>query len=100
MPTTPPLEPLPRVVRGSLVVQRRRCGRPNCHCADGVHLHESSALSYSEGGRNRTLMLAAEDIATVRRALDRYRLAKGKLEEQADAGIAALSRRAAARRSR
>ena len=26
---------LPRMIRGTVVTQRRRCGKPNCHCADG-----------------------------------------------------------------
>ena len=27
---------VPRMLRGSLVTLRRRCGKPNCHCADGT----------------------------------------------------------------
>ena len=56
---------LPRMIRGSVVTQRRRCGKPNCHCADGTALHESTALSYSTGGRNRTVMLEAGEVAAV-----------------------------------
>jgi hypothetical protein len=29
------LPPLDRVVRGSLTETYKRCGRPNCHCANG-----------------------------------------------------------------
>ena len=39
---------LPRLVRGSVVTHRRRCGKPNCRCADGEALHESTVLSYSD----------------------------------------------------
>jgi hypothetical protein len=88
---------VPRMVRGSVVVQRRRCGRPNCRCADG-ELHEATVLSYSQGGRNRTLMLAAGQVAAVRAAVARYRAAQAKLQREADAGLAALV--AAARRDR
>ena len=28
----------------------RRCGKPNCRCADGEQLHETTVLSYSEAG--------------------------------------------------
>lgn len=92
---------VPRLVRGSVVVQRRRCGKPNCHCAGGETLHETTALSYSENGRTRTLMLAAADVAAVRRAVERYRVAREKLDTQADAGLAALvTARALARRGR
>ena len=29
------LPPIERIVRGSLMETYKRCGRPNCHCADG-----------------------------------------------------------------
>ena len=91
----------PRMIRGSVVVQRRRCGTPSCRCADGEQLHEATVLSYSTGGRNKTLMLAPEEIASVRAAVARYRTAQSKLEEQGNAGLDVLiARRAAARQAR
>lgn len=81
---------VPRVVRGSVVTHRRRCGKANCRCADGVELHESTVLSYSEGGRTKFLMLHAEEVAAVRAAAERYRAAKSRVEEQGNAGLAAL----------
>jgi len=92
---------VPRMVRGSVVVQRRRCGKPNCRCAGGEHLHEATVLSYSEAGRSRTVMLGPADVAAVRAAVERYRAAQARLEGEGDAGLAALlARRAAARRGR
>ncbi|MGH9223715.1 MAG: DUF6788 family protein, partial [Acidimicrobiales bacterium] len=35
------------MLRGSLFTFRRRCGKPNCRCAEGDG-HESPALSYTE----------------------------------------------------
>ena len=91
----------PRMIRGSVVVQRRRCGTPSCRCAEGQHLHESTVLSYSEAGRNHTAMLAPQEIAKVRAAVERYRAAQAKLEDEGNAGLAALlERRAGARRAR
>ena len=91
----------PRMIRGSVVVQRRRCGTPSCRCADGQQLHESTVLSYSSGGRNKTVMLAPDESARVRAAVARYRDAQAKLEEQGNAGLDALvSRRATARQAR
>jgi hypothetical protein len=89
---------VPRMLRGSLVVQRRRCGKPNCHCAEGVNLHETLALSYSEHGRSRTLVLPASERAAVQAAIDRYRAAVAELDAAANAGIAALTARLSARR--
>jgi hypothetical protein len=79
-----------KVVRGSVVVHRRRCGKPNCRCAEGVELHESTVLSYSEGGRTKFVMLPAEEVAVVRAAVERYRAAKSRVEEQGSAGLADL----------
>lgn len=90
----------PRMIRGSVVVQRRRCGKAACRCADGESLHEATVLSYSDRGRNRTVMLAAEQVAPVRAAVARYRDAQAKLQAQGDAGLAALLTRVAARSGR
>src|SRR5680860_1586637 len=88
----------PRKIRGSVVVQRRRCGKQSCRCADGKQLHESTVLSYSEAGRNRTVMLAPEEIAKVRAAVERYRAAQAEVAAEGNAGLAALlSSRASAR---
>lgn len=91
----------PRMIRGSVVVQRRRCGTASCRCADGEQLHEATVLSYSRAGRNRTVMLAPDEIEQVRAAVGRYRTAQAKLEDAGNAGLDTLiARRAAARRAR
>lgn len=89
---------MPRMVRGSVVAHRRRCGKPTCRCAGGEPLHETTVLSYSERGRTRFLMLSPTDVAAVRAAVDRYRAEKARLEEKGEAGLAALVARLAARR--
>jgi hypothetical protein len=90
---------MPRMIRGSVVTQRRRCGKPTCHCASGETLHETPVLSYSEGGRTRTLMLAGSDVAAVAAAVARYRAALARLEADGNAGLAALAARVAAGRA-
>ncbi len=89
-----------RMVRGSVVVHRRRCGKPSCRCADGEALHEATVLSYSDGGRTRFVMLAEGDVAAVRAAAERYRSARAALEAQANAGLAELVTRLAERKAR
>ena len=78
------------MIRGSVVVQRRRCGKQTCRCASGQDLHESTVLTYSQDGRNRTVMLDAADLASVSAAVARYRAALARLEEVGNAGLAAL----------
>jgi hypothetical protein len=90
---------VPRMLRGSLVTLRRRCGKASCHCAQGDHRHEAPALSYSDRGRTRVVMLAKSDVDAVTAALERYRSAKAELEEQASTGLAAFTERVAAQRA-
>ncbi len=88
----------PLVLRGTLTTFRRRCGKPNCRCAAGER-HETPALTFTEGGRTRTLTISDADVAEVADALARYESAKGDLDDAADSGIAVLRARLAARRS-
>ena len=87
--------PLPKVVRGSVITHRRRCGKANCRCAQGVELHESTVLSYSEAGRTKFLMLPAAEVSAVRAAVERYRTAKTAVEAQGSSGLAELVARLA-----
>lgn len=88
----------PRMVRGSVVLHRRKCGKANCRCAGGVDLHESTVLSYSEGGKTHFVMLPAGEVAAVRAATRRYQQAKARVEDEANAGLEALIARVAAAR--
>jgi len=56
-------------------------------------------LTYTEGGRTKTLTLGKGDLAEVRAALKRYNRAKEALERDADAGVAALRARRAVERT-
>lgn len=89
----------PRVVRGSLVTLRRKCGKAACRCADGQQLHENPALSFSDAGRTRIVALRPDDVPAVQAALDRYQAARERLEADASAGIDALRSWVAARRA-
>jgi hypothetical protein len=89
----------PRLLRGSLITLRRRCGRPNCHCAEGAP-HETPALSYSLDGRTRTVTLRPEDVPVVAAALERYAAARQRLEDEVLEGIAALAARRSAHSGR
>ena len=84
--------PRPLVLRGTLTTFRRRCGKPGCRCATGEP-HESPALTYTEGGRTKTLTLSRAEVVEVKAALARYAQARAKLEHAAQEGIVALRRR-------
>jgi len=40
-----------RLIKGSIVVNRRRCGTATCSCSQG-HLHESLAITYKREGKS------------------------------------------------
>ena len=81
---------VPKSLRGTVVTHRRRCGKPNCRCADGELLHERVVLSYSEAGKTRFLTLPEDLVEPVRRATGRYRKERTRLEQEANAGLLAL----------
>jgi len=94
----------PRMLRGSLIELRRRCGKTGCHCLEGDP-HTTPALSYSHKGKTRILTFSPTEMAGVRAGLRRYQQALRALERQAMLGIEGLKRqlqrqRATVRRAR
>lgn len=85
------------MLRGTVVTHRRRCGKPNCRCANGEELHEQVVLTYSLASRARSVTLPAELIEPVRAATARYREARLALEAKGNAGLEALVGRLKAR---
>jgi hypothetical protein len=85
------------LLRGALTTFRRRCGKPSCRCATGEP-HESPALTFTEGGRSKTVTLSGAEVAEVTEALARYERARAELDSAADAGLAALRARRAGRK--
>ncbi|MGH8896694.1 MAG: DUF6788 family protein [Egibacteraceae bacterium] len=52
----------PRMLPGSLITLRRKCGKANCRCASSA-AHETPALkSYSVAGGTKILILAADEV--------------------------------------
>lgn len=82
----------PPLLRGSLVVLRRKCGKKTCRCTEG-QLHETPALSYSVDGVTRMVSLPPGEVPTVKAALARYHKALEQLDRTALAGIQLLARR-------
>lgn len=88
----------PRVLPGSLITLRRKCGKAGCRCATGAP-HETPALSYSVAGRTRMLTLTAQEVPAVAAAVARYRKAVTDLEAQARGELEVLVARVEARRA-
>jgi hypothetical protein len=60
------------MVQGSFYLLRRRCGKPNCHCATG-QLHASYVLTRSEAGKDRLYPVPKDQRAEVRKWAAEYR---------------------------
>jgi Family of unknown function (DUF6788) len=83
MPSDPELQLRGRLVRrlgalremlpGSFVERRRPCGRPNCQCADGRHLHPQYQLSVLWEGKLKTYNVPASQAEDIRRRVDLHR---------------------------
>ena len=60
------------MVQGSFYLLRRKCGKPNCRCANG-QLHAAYVLTRSEQGKDRLYMVPKEQRAQVRQWAAEYR---------------------------
>lgn len=66
------LPPLEEVLRGSVVVRSLRCGKPNCHCAEGEG-HPATYLSVTlAGGRTEQISLPATLVPVAERGVAHY----------------------------
>lgn len=68
------------LLRGTLSVRRRRCGKPNCRCARGT-LHASLYVVQRRQGKFRQLFIPKPWEERVREAVNNYRQIEQLLEE-------------------
>jgi hypothetical protein len=64
---------LREMLPGSFVERQRRCGKPNCRCADGKHPHSQYQLSVLAEGKLKTYNVPASQAEEVRRRVDLHR---------------------------
>jgi len=89
------------LLRGSIIVMRRKCGKPNCRCAErNGQLHESPALSTRIGGAPRIITLTEADVPLVTAAIQRHQRADERLEKACEKGLAYLRQTLDARRAK
>ena len=81
-----------RMLRGTLLKRRRKCGRENCHCFTGDRLHESWVLSVSLKGKTRFIPVRDTQLSEVRQWVLAYRRAQQALEREVIKGIQWLRR--------
>lgn len=82
------LPQLTEVLRGSLRERYIRCGKPGCHCQEGLGHGPITYLSVSLGvGTNQQITIAPEDRAVADRLVRNYRRVQDALE-----GVATINR--------
>ena len=57
---------------GSVYTLRRRCGKPNCRCAQG-HLHQTEVLSYRGGPRPQNVTPQPGQLEAFKKWTEAYR---------------------------
>lgn len=68
------------LMRGSLLVRRRRCGKPTCRCARGEG-HESLYVVITEKRRTRQLFVPKDWEPRVRQWVEDHHRARQLMEE-------------------
>jgi hypothetical protein len=68
------------LLRGSISVRRRVCGKPRCRCAEGER-HEAMYVVYREAGRTVQLYVSKKWEERVRRWVKRYGEARELLDK-------------------
>jgi len=68
------------LIRGTLTVRERVCGKPRCRCLRGQK-HIALYLTRGKGGKMEQLYIPAEKEEMVREWVKNYRTVKGLLEE-------------------
>jgi len=68
------------VIRGTLLVRKRKCGKDNCHCARGEG-HESLFLVISQNGRAQQFFVPKDWEARVRQWVADYHHVRELLED-------------------
>lgn len=74
------------VMRGSLVMMKRVCGKPNCRCLKG-YKHKSLYLSQYHKGFPRMIYIPKRAEVATRRMIRNYRKLKVILHKISDANI-------------
>ena len=60
------------MIRGSFGTVHRKCGAPNCWCAQGSG-HPLDRINYSQDGRSRTKAVKAQDVEWAREMTENYK---------------------------
>jgi len=82
---------LEKVLRGSIVIVKRSCGKAGCRCQRGQK-HQSLYVSQSNNGKTRMIYIPHKAEDETRRWVDNYRALKNTLEKISEINIQMLTK--------
>lgn len=59
------------MIKGTVIELKRKCGKENCRCKDGM-LHASKVISSSVSGKTRMRAIAKDQLSDVEKKVERY----------------------------
>ena len=83
---------IPKSIRGSLVIMKRVCGKPNCRCRKGPK-HKAVYLSQRHNGRTRMVYIPHDMKGRVVKYINNYQKTKNLLDRISDINIELLKKR-------
>jgi hypothetical protein len=80
-------------IRGSVVLMKRKCARPQCRrCLSGQR-HPTWVLTYSRKGKTRTVYLGEKRLAEARRMVGQHHALMDLVDQIAEINLALLTDR-------
>ena len=75
------LVPTGPLLAASLARVNKRCGQPSCSCHHGGPLHTAHHLTFTEGGKTRTVYVPRDLLEEVRGWVQEHQRLKGLIHE-------------------
>ena len=72
---------LGRLLAARLAQVQKRCGQPSCTCHHGGPLHSAHHLTFSEGGKTRTVYVPQDLLTEVQEWVQEHQRLKGLIHE-------------------
>ena len=94
------LVPTGPVLAASLTRLNKRCGQPSCSCHHGGPLHPAHHLTFTEGGKTRTVYVPQDLLTEVRRWVQEHQRLKGLIHEVSQLTLALIQGHVPHRRRR
>ena len=79
------------IIRGSVVIMKRHCGKAGCRCQKGFK-HESLYISQRHAGKTRMIYVPKSSEKTVRRLISNYRKIKVIMDKISNMNIRRLTK--------